>query len=735
MRHLQHIVLSTALALSAISCIKGPETVEVRALAGAKEVYDIGRIGGDVRVQIYASGPLSVSVLPKEHPWATLDRVSLDGDGEITVTAEVNSSFRRMLALCCKLKDGGLRDTVYVRQEGAIELLSCPQPYKSVPGANASTVEFELTTNVDVSAISSSVGYLSADQDWISKCEIRSGKLEVSLAPNTGENSRRAGITLSYVNGWGQVIGCELYITQFGASGSIGSDVDFATVRSRASEQGLKVEQDWILSGVVISDRSSLNMEENPQTAYDDIDTTASLRTAYIQNSDGSKGFRLVFDESSNNNLTAGTAVTLDLIGATVLKENDPERYTISGLSGFNVLKAEPGARIPVKRRTISTLTDDDVYTYVTLMDTEFAFKGGSYCDIYEKYTFASSVNTNTGLLAAVMDGWAGLLVDKDGSAIYAPVNSLCAWRRDGNGVPQGTGATQGIIVHNELPRLGDPGRYQIRVLDVEGFAQSSFGGLSTYACWNHNPTTNYGSVNPRYQYKGVHTVFPSDDIVTRAQAAAELTIELPENAKGASVSSCNYFSGKNASNYGIRSGVNGMLIMCDSRDWYKWEGNAVSGYNGLLLRLSTRTVSGSGIFVYYDMMGGYTDANYMKTYPAHWCVEWSVDGGENWTAAPDPVSGKPYVHLRSMPYNRAYVGGFWYNTSRYAGQGFGQHVCMLPSAALGQDELLVRIRPYDDVVASIALGWDDDPEDNRIIAATDFICGVRFGNISIMYR
>ena len=281
----------------------------------------------------------------------------------------------------------------------------------------------------------------------------------------------------------------------------------------------ISVDEDILIEGIVVSDFHSKNMEANPSVSYDKVDVTVNDCTAYLESPDGRYGFRLRFDTPEDNVLARGTRLSLSLSGTVLTREENPERYTISSLVGENMVESVAGEAIPVKQRRISELTDDDVYTFVSLENTEFLFKEGSYANVYENYSLSSDVNASQTGNNNRMDGWASLLMDDAGNSIYAPVNMLCLWRRSGQGVPQGTGTTHGIVVHNELPRYGNVGRYQIRVLDESGFGMEWAGesAYTEFAEWDGNPHKysfgTYAKFNSRYAYNRLESITPSDDI------------------------------------------------------------------------------------------------------------------------------------------------------------------------------------------------------------------------------
>ena len=151
-----------------------------------------------------------------------------------------------------------------------------------------------------------------------------------------------------------------------------------------------------VVEGIVVSDFHSKNMEANPSVSYDKVDVTVNDCTAYLESPDGRYGFRLRFDTPGDNVLARGTRLSLSLNGTVLTREENPERYTISSLVGENMVGSAAGEAIPAKQRRISELTDDDVYTFVSLENTEFLFKEGSYANVYENYSLSSEVNAWT---------------------------------------------------------------------------------------------------------------------------------------------------------------------------------------------------------------------------------------------------------------------------------------------------------------------------------------------------
>ncbi len=80
-----------------------------------------------------------------------------------------------------------------------------------------------------------------------------------------------------------------------------------------------------------------------------------------------------------DNKVKRGDKVKLNLAGCTVTKEENPERYTISGVKVENVETLAEGVALVAKEKSISELADADLYTYVALKGVEFMNKQGAY--------------------------------------------------------------------------------------------------------------------------------------------------------------------------------------------------------------------------------------------------------------------------------------------------------------------------------------------------------------------
>ena len=245
---------------------------------------------------------------------------------------------------------------------------------------------------------------------------------------------------------------------------------DFAALRAEAAGRTVRLAPGTQLEALVVSDYRSQNMELNPNVSWDKVDLGENLRTAYVESPDGRYGFRLRFAGIYENRLERGDRVRFDLGGCSLTGETDPERYTVDGLCAANVEVLERSVALPAKERRIADLKDEDLYTYVTLAGTEFLSKQGCYANVFESCVQRSRLNAFD-QPSRRTDGWASLLKDADNGSIYMLVNTKCAWRRDGRGVPHGVGAVSRLGPYPMRRYEGDMGRYAIRLPDERDIA------------------------------------------------------------------------------------------------------------------------------------------------------------------------------------------------------------------------------------------------------------------------
>ena len=340
--------------------------------------------------------------------------------------------------------------------------------------------------------------------DFISDVELGAGELTYAITANEGVEKRYATITVSCADLAGGVVSASSNITQRVTAQP--REVSSADLRAlfTAEDKSYASDEDHIdyLLCRVIGDAGTPNMDQNLNTGPNSITTDENDCTNYVQSLDGRYGFRLKFAAPADNVCLRGEQVKILLDGVTLSRESDPMRYTLRGLKAGNIEKAAEASALEPKARTIATLTDDDIYTYVTLKDVEFPVRKGAITPINEGYAIGTG--------ASRISKYPLLVRDINGDDMYMLTNTNCAYRSDGTRLPYGSGKISGVIVHERFsrfewrdgadpaemdddPTLGFIGRYQIRhqtkgdIWDnMQNSIEDSFSALLTeYRYWN----------------------------------------------------------------------------------------------------------------------------------------------------------------------------------------------------------------------------------------------------------
>ena len=519
--------------LTALSCSLD-ETADVKLVELGTPLEDnvciVEAEGGEYELEIYSNGSYHIEMLDQSS-WLTLSAMKGNGDGTLTLTSTGNDEFKRMtsFALCSDVDER--RDTVYVKQKGKIEAnLSMGNTSMVVPGAGGES-KASLSTNIPFEYFKVNVDYNDPENvGWLDPEKVsmagdgQDRTLSIWTDPNPDDVSvRTASLNLSFVDGWGDKVALELIVMQKNSNEGLGVLKSFAEIRSTYPNGG-EVTEDYILEGIVVSNTEGGNAGENEQISASAIDYTVSQRTVYVQSLDGKYGFSLLTETEEDNIFKQFNKVRVLLKGTEIyLFDNPAKYYQIKGVKksmvASNVKAAE--SEIVVKQKHFNELTDDDIFTYVTLKDVEFPVRKGSICPINEGYSIAGKSDR--------IAKFPLLVRDINGDSFYMYTNTVCTYRNDGTRVPQGSGNISGVIVHERFsrfewkngmdlldmetdPELGNIGRYQIRHQtkgDIYDQMQMDFKDsfselLVEYRYWN--PDIEHGVQRPTYGDNGWFT-------------------------------------------------------------------------------------------------------------------------------------------------------------------------------------------------------------------------------------
>lgn len=519
--------------LTALSCSLD-ETADIKLVELGTPLEDnvciVEAEGGEYELEIYSNGSYHIEMLDQSS-WLTLSAMKGNGDGTLTLTSTGNDEFKRMtsFALCSDVDER--RDTVYVKQKGKIEAnLSMGNTSMVVPGAGGES-KASLSTNIPFEYFKVNVDYNDPENvGWLDPEKVSMAgdghdrTLSIWTDPNPDDVSvRTASLNLSFVDGWGDKVALELIVMQKNSNEGLGVLKSFAEIRSTYPNGG-EVTEDYILEGIVVSNTEGGNAGENEQISASAIDYTVSQRTVYVQSLDGKYGFSLLTETEEDNIFKQFNKVRVLLKGTEIyLFDNPAKYYQIKGVKksmvASNVKAAE--SEIVVKQKHFNELTDDDIFTYVTLKDVEFPVRKGSICPINEGYSIAGKSDR--------IAKFPLLVRDINGDSFYMYTNTVCTYRNDGTRVPQGSGNISGVIVHERFsrfewkngmdlldmetdPELGNIGRYQIRhqtKSDIYDQMQMDFKDsfselLVEYRYWN--PDIENGVQRPTYGDNGWFT-------------------------------------------------------------------------------------------------------------------------------------------------------------------------------------------------------------------------------------
>ena len=497
--------------------------------------------------------------------------------------------------------------------------------------------------------------------------------------------------------------------------------------------------QSYVVEGVTVSDWRSQNMDMNLSLTSARLETRESGRTAYIQEEDGSMGVRLIFDLLPENQLERYDRVALDLKGCRLVRTEDPDAITVYGVRARSFQKVESGSPAIRKEKSISELTDDDIYTFVTLKDMDIIFKDGSYSNVQEDYVpYMEKYHADVDYtVSSRLDNWATLMRDAEGRSIYMLVNMLCPWRRTGKSLPKGMGTLSGIIVHTNMPRYGgDMGRYSIRPIDEGDIELGGKSPWKTYVGWvkpeGSGQTLDFelmGTVGNLYKEGQKNDKIFND------------TGSVPALLWTDSGSAVHVYSGYNSVTPQGRGFVphGAMMFVGRTVDWFEWDGENVSGSKAFYISFNPKKMKATQAQLNFEWSIGTQDGNKCWYYPMDWKVEWSPDGA-NWYLINETATGNPSFEIRSVPWSDRKIADSGHNFAKKMavdnGLGPQQRSFNIPSEVFGCKEAFLRLSPASDDIARIRVNYGDPSRVGKVKPSeTKRETWIRFESIMIDCR
>lgn len=581
--------IAIAASLAFLTCCTDPlSQVKHVELGTPTKEFVLEADGGIVDLPIYSNGDYHIEY-EAEATWFALSAHKGKFDGKLRANLDINEGFRRMTKFVLCSDVDSRRDTITVKQKGMKKAELSIDNTSLIGAGKGGVLSTAIKTNIDFSDMTLDIQYSSEDQGWIKSVDIDANSNEASLnrslkietEANPKENIiRNASIILTFIDGWGERKTLKLNYIQRSALELLGEIISFEQARQFYAT-GEPIQEYVLIEGIIVSNTEGGNAGDNEQKTTSTIDYSISQKTAYLESLDGKYGFMVQTLTEDDNVFRQYDKVQILLYGAKITMKTEPERYEITGVTKSMATSLVSGlaSDVPVKRRTIGTLTDEDLYTYVTLEDVEFPVRKGSISPINEGYAIGGNLNR--------IAKYPLLVRGKDGNSMYMYTNTVCRYRNDGTRLPYGSGSISGVIVHERFSRfewkdgadpldidsdleLGNIGRYQIRhqkKSDIwanmnDNFEDGFSALLTEYRYWN--PDIEEGVMRPTYDENGwfTHTYqtrFTGVDTLTFDGAYGQhLTAEATYSYLGPMGISVNGFFGKNPNN------INGLGIVLD---------------------------------------------------------------------------------------------------------------------------------------------------------------------------
>jgi hypothetical protein len=423
---MKNIFLHISIVLLSLSCFScnDEEELEVITTGDASSIY-ISSEAGRREVPLKATCAWTVERDSLTRQWINIEHKNGEGDGSFNLVWRANEDFPRKGKVIVKLANKVKADTIYIYQYGLSPSIAFPDK-KAHVSAVGKELEVNLNTNIpasDSTRITMSVDYDKGEK-WVSQLSFNKemNKMQVKVAANEPEvGERNAVLHITYVDDWGKAHTSDFNIGQMEMGGTKETKtISFAEARKLVdgTTGSQTINDDVAIEGIIVCDATGTNNAANTQLTQTKIDMTTTYRTVYIQSLDGKYGFALVFETKELNELAPFDKVKIWLKGLTLNKEDRPQRYTLTNMTLKSFISKEEGnaTNLVKKERTIAELTDNDVYTFVTLKNCEFPIRKGPFTPFNEGYCPSYNVQR--------VDRYPLLVHDNQGQSIFLMTNT-----------------------------------------------------------------------------------------------------------------------------------------------------------------------------------------------------------------------------------------------------------------------------------------------------------------------
>lgn len=556
--------------------------------------------------------------------------------------------------------------SVYVNQSTQAGYFAVPNTVEVEPLGKPVTIPWE--TNMENYFDDTQVTVEYAEESstgWLQDIQLTPQAITANVAESKYDGERHANVTIAYTGVAGTVTASFLVIQ---AKPEL--EVPFADLRAMLTSAGKTTLEKGFIMAHVISEPNNPNMETNPHTDWKTVNYTDQYKTAYIQSIDGRYGFRVkLADEADAEKLPRYALLKIALGGLELEREDTPARYTLNNFKADNILETTAGTAsdLAYKNIHIQDLVDDDIYTFVTFLDMELAFRYGAWGNQHEGFSLKSDIVPGGTAGATRSDAMARFFRDINGDVLPMIINSQVPWRRFGSYVPKGSGTVSAIVVHSPLGRYNlnkEMGTYQFRVVapdDIKLGSTSAFSNIIAEWQWTGGSSTIKFAEGFDKKLGVIDANLGTGRMMTSAtniDAAGPTGLTTSFLQKSFSVTATEYYS--------FRYNAKWWNFTTDEGENISWT-------------FSTKGITGANKHLSFSMVGSIGKQAQPNTgAPAQWNFEYSTDG-VNFT-----VLKKNFYFYPSPVF--AY-------TKMNCPAGNAEYIFNLPDELLDKDQVVVRMK------------------------------------------
>ena len=483
MKLMKRYIIYIALCLmAAVSCEQLPEDVQIYGI-GCYDPADKGTAlrektlnidAGEYVLGIYADGEFTAT-LEEADTWLRFasneGARQITGNGDMTVpfVYDINKGIPRTTVLT--LQRGNNVFKLSFTQTGILEGGVNVQQKNLSVNSEGGRCGAKVITRIKPEDLMFDVTYGDEyDTGWISKVGLENNFIAFDVKANLSDKIRNAVITINYEGGKGSIQVCQFYD---------GCDIENMKIddfKDILSEEGtFTFDRHIVLNGTVINDHSGKNGAENRLVSAESVDLEYSKRILYIQNDNGDSGVKLIFRTNCSNNVSRFDNISVDLYGATLKREDNPVRYSVSGVPVSNIVSTMAGdAKMP-RELTLEDVEDKDIYTLVTLKELEIPVRKGSYVPVDIRNI-------------SIMIAYPMVIRSKGGSTAHMMMNVDCPWSRNGKELPRGSGSISGVLVHEKCDNFEWDPKQEKFMTDSLGLNYRYITGLGTIGKYQIRP-------------------------------------------------------------------------------------------------------------------------------------------------------------------------------------------------------------------------------------------------------